>query len=330
MILTFYNKNLEITGIITQWKSLYFSNTYNSMGSFNLELNAHNNSADFERLWEYCTIDYDNENVYVITSVNAIGSSIVLTGFPATYIFSKRVSTTVISEMNAEQAMKKIVDEMSPWDNVITADSKGIEDVFQAQISDTQVIEYLQTIGQATDIGFRLVKKGQKLVFESFKPPINYSIKYSTSLKNVANLDYFVSENEFYNVAIVAGAGEGANRITEIATIGNPTGTSRRELYVDARNEQLKEGETIIAYRKRLQQIGLKKLVDQIRIETLSFFISNDDMVSLGDVVDVYLEEYKTYIQARVVEIETINEGNTTVKTIQIGTPIKTTRRVIR
>lgn len=332
MILTFYNKNLEVTGSITQWKSLYFSNTYNTMGSFSLEISAQNNESYFERLWEYCTIDYDNNNVYVITSVNVVDKSIVLTGFPITYIFSKRVSTEVIGAGTAEKAMRKVVETMSPWDNLIVGNENGYTDILDFAMSDASVLDYLQTIGEACDMGFRVVKKENNLVFECFKPSLNTSVKYSTSLKNVANLDYLVNENDYYNTAIVAGAGEGDNRVTVLAhnypTGALPQGVARREIYVDARNERPKEGETDYNYKIRLRNFGLKKLSKMQRINNLSFYISSDDSVSLGDVIDVYLEEYKTYIRSRVVEVETINEGNQTIKTIQVGTPIKITRSV--
>ena len=334
MILTFYNKNLEITGSITRWKSLYFSNTYNTMGSFVLEISAQNNASDFYRLWEYCIIDYDNDNVYIITSANVVNKSIVLTGFPATYIFSKRASVQVVGNEKAETAMHKVVQTMSPWDNLIVDDEIGYTDVYNHSMSDSSVLDYLQSIGEASDMGFRVVKRGSNLVFKCFKPTLNTSVKYSTSLKNVANLDYLVNENDFYNTAIVAGAGEGENRITVVAykTLDGtiPQGTERREIYVDARNEQPKENETDSTYKNRLKKLGLKKLAKMNKTENLSFFIANDDSVALGDVIDVYLEEYKIYIRARVVEVETINEGNTTVKTIQVGTPIKVIRSVTK
>ena len=317
MILTFYNKDLEVTGSITQWKSLYFSNTYNTMGSFSLEISAQNNESYFERLWEYCTIDYDNDNVYVITSVNVVDKSIVLTGFPVTYIFSKRVSTEVVGTELAEKAMHKVVGTMSPWDSLVLGNEIGYTDVLDFTMSDTSVLDYLQSIGEASDMGFRVVKKENNLVFECFKPSLNTSVKYSTSLKNVANLDYLVNENDYYNTAIVAGAGEGDNRVTVLAHNSPngilPQGVARREIYVDARNEQPKEGETNYNYRMRLRNFGLKKLAEMQRVNNLSFYISSDDAVSLGDVIDVYLEEYKTYIRARVVEVETINEGNQTI-----------------
>ena len=326
MIISFYDKNLELITVISRWVSLLGVNTYNSMGAFTLELRNNSNTSQLMRDFFYCTIDNDDENPYIVMSAQSVDGSVVFTGFPCTYIFSKRVSTTIIKNKNAEQAMKSLVDGMTPWDNLTTAPIQGLTDVFDNQISDKQVLEYLQGIAQATDTGFKVVKDGKNLVFKCFKPSVNNNVKYSTSLRNVANLEYFKSDNDYYNVAIVAGAGEGSNRVTVTAMIGNPTGTDRRELYVDARNEQPEEGETTNAYKQRLTQIGLQKLTETLKVETLHFLVKESDDVKLGDIINVSLDEFDISVQARVVEEQILNENNTTVRTISVGTPINIRR----
>ena len=326
MIISFYDKNLELITVISRWVSLLGVNTYNSMGAFTLELRNNSNTSQLMRDFLYCTIDNDDENPYIVMSAQSVDGSVVFTGFPCTYIFSKRASTTIIKNKNAEQSMKSLVDSMTPWDNLTTAPVQGLTDVFDNQISDKQVLEYLQGISQATDTGFKVVKDGKNLVFKCFKPSVNNNVKYSTSLRNVANLEYFKSDNDYYNVAIVAGAGEGSNRVTVTAMIGNPTGTDRRELYVDARNEQPEEGETTNAYKHRLTQIGLQKLTETLKVETLHYLVKESDDVKLGDIINVSLDEFDISIQARVVEEQILNENNTTVRTISVGTPINIRR----
>lgn len=326
MIVSFYDKNLELITVISRWVSLLGVNTYNTMGAFTLEMRNNSNISQLMKDFFYCTVDNDDENPYIVMSAQSVEGSVVFTGFPCTYIFSKRVSTTVIKNKNAEQAMKDLVDSMASWDNLMTAPLQGLTDIFINQISGKQILEYLQGIGQANDIGFRVVKEGKKLVFKCFKPSLNNNVKYATSLRNVTNLDYFKSENDYYNVAVVAGAGEGSNRVTVTATLGNPIGTERRELYMDARNEQPEEEETTSAYEQRLSQIGLQKLTETLRIETLNFLVKASDDVKLGDIINVSLDEFDISVQARVVEEQILNQNNTTVRTISVGTPINIRR----
>jgi ribosomal 50S subunit-recycling heat shock protein len=289
------------------------------MGAFTLEVRSNANISRLMKDFFYCTIDNDDENPYIVMSAQSFDGNVVFTGFPCTYIFSKRASTTVIKNKNAEQAMKSLVDNMAPWDNLTTAPVQGLTDVFNNQISDKQVLEYLQGIGQATDTGFKVVKDGKKLVFKCFKPSVNNKVKYSTNLKNVANLEYLKNENDYYNVAIVAGSGVDDNRISVVATIGKPTGVDRREIYIDARQEQPKEEETIEDYKQRLWQIGLQKLTEKLKIENLHFFVKQSDNVKLGDVIKVSLEEFDMNIKARVVEEHLLNEKNTTTRTIVVS-----------
>lgn len=327
MIVSFYDKNLELITVISRWVSLLGVNTYNSMGAFTLELRSNSNISQLMKDFFYCTIDNDDENPYIVMSVQSVDGNVVFTGFPCTYIFSKRASTTTIKNKNAEQAMKSLVDGMTPWDNLTTAPVQGLTDVFDNQISDKQVLEYLQGIAQSTDTGFKVVKEGENLVFKCFKPSVNNNVKYATSLRNVSNLEYFKSENDYCNVAIVAGAGEGSNRITVIAAMNEkPAGTNRRELYVDARNVQPEENETTEDYKQRLKQVGLQKLTEMLKVENLHFLVKESDDVKLGDIINVSLDEFDISIQARVVEEQILNQNNTTVRTISVGTPINIRR----
>lgn len=322
MIVSFYNKNLELITAISRWVSLLGVNTYNTMGVFTLEIRNNSNISKLMKDFFYCTIDNDDEHPYIVMSAQSLDGNVVFTGFPCTYIFSKRASTRVIRNKNAEQAMKELVDSMTPWDNLITETAQGLEDVFENQISDKQVLEYLQGISQATDMGFKVVKEGQNLVFKCFKPTLNDSVKYATSLHNVSNLEYFKSDDDYYNVAIVAGEDEGSNRKTVTATIGNPVGTDRRELYVDARHIQSEEGEMTDSYENRLIQFGLQKLFEKLSVEKFNFLVKESDNVKLGDIVNVSLEEFNLIVQARVTEEQILNEKNTTTKTISLS-PLK-------
>jgi Holliday junction resolvase RusA-like endonuclease len=292
------------------------------MGAFTLEVRNNSNISQLMKNLFYCTIDNDDENPYIVMSAQSAEGNVVFTGFPCTYIFSKRVCTDVIKNKNAEQAMKALVDNMSEWDNLITAPIEGFSDIFTNQVSDKSILEYLQTIGQATDTGFKVIKEGKKLVFKCFKPQINNSVKFGTSLKNVFELEYTKNDNKFFNTAIVSGAGEGSNRVTVIVSIGEPVGTERREIYIDARSVQPQEGETDENYRERLASWGLQKLAEKLKIETLKFVVKENEKVKLGDIINITLDEFDITLQARVVEEEILNQKNTTVRTIMVGTPL--------
>ena len=62
MIVSFYDKNLELITVISRWVSLLGVNTYNSMGAFTLEMRSNSNISQLMKDFFYCTIDNDDEN----------------------------------------------------------------------------------------------------------------------------------------------------------------------------------------------------------------------------------------------------------------------------
>lgn len=319
----FYDEELTLQEEVYSFVSVLAVNTYNTMGSFLLELINSPELSNTAKLWQYCVVNDDTDNVFVVTNVNITDTRIIISGFPATFILGKRVSLDVIKEVNAEQAMLNLVNKMNYWENLSSNTPKGYTDVFKNQISDMSVLEYEQGIGQAVDMGFRVAKRDNLLRFECYKPSINENAKYSTSLRNVTNVQYVANEDEYANVAIVAGEGEGENRTVVIVTIGDSQGRERRELYVDARSEQPEEDETEEEYRQRLERIGLQALAECPKIESLFFDVSTDDTVKLGDIVTVSIDEYNIVMQVRVVEDQILSVNNTITRKIGVGTPLK-------
>ncbi len=319
----FYDEELTLQEEVYSFVSVLAVNTYNTMGSFLLELINSPELSNTAKLWQYCVVNDDTNNVFVVTNVNITDTRIIISGFPATFILGKRVSLDVIKKVNAEQAMLNLVNKMNYWEKLSSNTPKGYSDVFKNQISDMSVLEYEQGIGQAVDMGFRVAKRDNLLRFECYKPSINENAKYSTSLRNVTNVQYVANEDEYANVAIVAGEGEGENRTVVIVTIGDPQGRERRELYVDARSEQPEEDETEEEYRQRLERIGLQALAECPKIESLFFDVSTDDTVKLGDIVTVSIDEYNIVMQVRVVEDQILSVNNTITRKIGVGTPLK-------
>ena len=70
----------------------------------------------------------------------------------------------------------------------------------------------------------------------------------------------------------------------------------------------------------------MQKLTEMLKVETLHFLVKESDDVKLGDIINVSLDEFDIGIQARVVEEQILNENNTTVRTISVGTPINIRR----
>lgn len=317
-----YNLDLERQGMITSFISLVWEEGYNTEGTFQLECNLQDELLDLLQLEWYCGLT-DHDTLMVIKSVEIEDNIIVVNGYPATHIFEDRVSTEVISNENAEGAMRSLVEDMDPYPCIELGDEAGLEETFTPETSDQTLLEYFETIAQECELGFRLRhdKENKKLLFEVYKGEENPNAKFSTLYGNMGDISYSLTSNEYKNVAVVAGQGEGDDRVTVFAGDTESTGSDRREMYVDARQEQQEEDETDEEYEERLVAYGEEKLIDQIKVESIEFELY-DDEIELGDIVYCRIPEIGVNATVQVVSIEEESEDNHIKKTATLGTPI--------
>lgn len=325
-VFNIYDKSLNRIGTIETWVSLLWQEGYNTVGTFVIECQQTKEVAKLLKVGNYIGRG-DFKTLCFIRSVEIRNHLIVANGHPAVNILGERVSTTVINNQNAEEAMRSLVANMSPWECVEVGNLAGITEKFERQISDKTILQYCEEISAEIDAGFefRFDKANKKLLFEIYKPVKNENLVFATKFGNLAEITYSETDNQFKNIAVVAGAGEGDARIT--VTVGNltATGVERREMYVDARNIQPEEGETEEAYRIRLENEGLERLAAQIKIENLSAKINSDDFGKryfLGDVVTCILDDLGVKLDTRIIGFSYISQNNQTVTELEFGKPI--------
>lgn len=317
-----YDINLNRIGVLSTWISMVWEESYNSDGSFQIEVQQTTESADLLKVDRYAGIRESN-TLMIIKAVQIENGKIIASGYPAISVLSERVSTEVVSNQNAEEALRKLISSVDPWPRLELGKVSGITDKFSAEKSDASLLEYCQVIAQSVDMGIRLRhdRKEKKLLFECYKPKINENAKYSTSYGNMGNTKYSVSTAKLKNVAVVAGAGEGSSRVTVMAGRTDLKGFERREMYVDARSEHPKEGESDESYRARLVRFGEEKLVGQSKIENFSFDL-DDNKLSLGDIITCNVSEICVKLKVRVTGIRMTSKNNVTKIEASVGTPI--------
>ena len=127
---------------------------------------------------------------------------------------------------------------------------------------------------------------------------------FKPSFENIINSNYSDIQSEAKTIALVAGEGEGSQRVTRI--VGTGTGLLRKELYVDARDLQ-SDDISQQEYYAKLDQRGTEKLGENKvkktfdgQCETTRMFKYKDDFY-MGDVVQV-ADEYGMESSARVTE----------------------------
>lgn len=322
-----YDMELNRIGVLSTWVSMVWEESYNADGSFQIEVQQTESVTKLLQIDRYAGIKESN-TLMIIKAVQISNGKVIASGYPALWVLADRVSTSVVSNTNAETALRNLVSAMDPWPRLGLGESAGLTDVFTAEKSDASLLEYCQVIAQAVDMGVRLRhdKKAKKLLFECYKPAADANLRFSTAYGNMGDMEYSSSTASLKNVAIVAGAGEGDARITVEAGETSKTGAERREMYVDARSEQPEEGESDADYKARLVRYGEEKLVGQVKIENFSFTI-DDERAKLGDIVTCNSPEIGVKLQVRITGIRRTTQNNGTTVEASVGTPIILRRR---
>lgn len=318
-------------GWVDVWVSIYWDSPYYSEGGFTLEVRptAENLQLLKEGRWVVRSDESPRIPMRICSRANQNeDANLVVSGYPATWILTKRVSAATIKGQNAEQAMRGLVSAMRPWPRLELGTEYGFDTTFSKQTSGGTVFDYCQTIGQACDLGFRIVLDGKgadkRLLFECFRPTFDPNNRFSPKWGNLLNAGWSFADTDYANVALVQGAGEGSARATVWVGDVDTTGADRREMYIDARDIQPDEdsGETTASqsYLQKLADRGGEKLLAQLRTGSIEFDV-DDDVLQVGDVLSASLPQLGYTAMVRVADIITQSQDSGTTRTIRLGTP---------
>ena len=252
-------------GNIDVWVSVYWDEPYNTEGSFSLEVRPtpENLALLREGRWvvrtdaavkipmRICHRSNENED-----------ANLVVTGYPATWIYTKRVSASAVKNEAAEAAMLALAKAAAPWPKLEVAEPKGFDTTFEQQTSGATLFDYFKTVGSACDLGFRVILMGKnsakKLMFEVWRPTADPNNRFSTKWGSLREASWAFGDGSYANVALVLGAGEGSSRAMVWVGDTDAAGAERREMIIDARDVQPEDSETntSASYLKRLADRG--------------------------------------------------------------------------
>lgn len=261
------------------------------------------------------------------------------------------MATEVIS--NVEAGMRRIYTNNRRDLPIVMGAEKGFTETISTEITWDTVLEAYQVLSEASGLGFRVV----------FDPALgtesldiykgtdrttgeHYNGYFSTDLGNMLNFSLGKNEKSYCNVAVVAGEGEGKDRVVVIVSFGNHQGRDRRELYVNAariRKEyqiatptgQVDEygnptytyttgTYTDTQYAAMLRQAGISELLKNITTLAVSTEVTQNPLefgkdYFLGDILPLKLELYDINMTARVLSATFIREETGDKMTVTLG-----------
>lgn len=326
--LFFFDKELNLLGIVDYFISLRWRRKYFEAGEFEIVLPVNDYMMQF--------IDTDvivMRNNYTEAGIietiefsdNGTNEEVTISGRFLSSLLSRRIVKSKINfSGNTIEGMNTIVNAMTPlttqWETeTVTMSSPHID--FQCTYKN--VYEYLCKLAEYSNIGFRIVPNVDSKVymFEVWKgvdrtseQNENEQYSFSDDNYNIEQGSLVISEKTKATYVLVGGTGEDTARVL-VAVDDGATGFDRYEVFSDQKslsNNNLSDS----AYKAQLQDIGEGKLSDGTFKLEVTALVQQDYKTKwdLGDIVNIKKEKWGVYTSYRIIEVEeTIEDGKKTI-----------------
>lgn len=331
------NKNFEIVGVMDSYYSIEWVRRYYNTGDFVLKTIANSETVELLKEDNYIVREDDEMIVQIekknISTNSESGNDITVSGRSVEKVLGQRIIWTQTNSRAGETAeafIRRLVEENAintaeperKIPNLKLGELKGFQEKIDKQITGDNLLTAVTEICQAYEYGFKIIMNTEgNLEFElykgtdrSYKQNENPYVIFSDSFDNIINTTYEYDKENFANVALVGGEGEGKER--KYQTIGAGSGYGRYEIFVDAKDLSTNDGEiTLSDYNKMLQERGKEKISEKAltesyegELETTKTYIYKEDY-NVGDIVQVE-NEFEIRANPRIIEmIESHNEN---------------------
>lgn len=328
------NKELKIVGIVDSYISIIWTTRYFTYGDFELYISADKTMLELLKVGRYLVRDKDIKsdgfyNVMMIKNREIVtnaeeGDHLIVTGYDLKSIIHQRVipEQTILSG-EVETCIDSLIDEniinssinARNVNNLIIGNNTIINTyTMKQQITGKNLGEAVTDICTTYGYGYDVYINNGNFVFyvyeganRSYGQTTNPYVVISSQYDNLLSSDYQVKMDDFANVAVVAGEGEGTAR--KKVTVGTAQGLERYEVWLDSRNTSSNDGEiTEEEYNQLLYEEGVETLSElQVttsftgEIDSTINYVFNRDFF-LGDIIQVE-NDYGIKAKTRIIEV---------------------------
>ena len=331
------DNNLNKIQLLEIYRSFIWTNRYFTPGDFELYTPATKALLNTIKQGYYIIRDDDLTQCMIISNFEVTtdvenGDYITITGQSLKSILSRRIVWEQTNlNGNVETMLRKLVTdnainpdiEARAISRLMLGDTIGLTETLNAQFTGDNLGEALTAVCQSFGIGYDVLldlpnKKFKFVLLQgkdrTFNQDTNARVVFSNSFENLLTTDYIYNSDEYKNVALVAGEGQGTARKT--AAVGSSSDLNRFEIYVDARDVSSNNGEIDdTEYNKLLLERGAQKLAETVVKESISGEVEanytyklNVDY-GLGDIVEVR-NDYGVVLTPRIIEVIECNDEN--------------------
>lgn len=338
------DRSFKPVAVIDCYKSLIWTKRYYTCGDFELYIPAD------ESMLQYLQPDYflardDDDSIMVIEDIDIqtdaeSGDFFIVSGRSLESILARRVVSRqkVIDSSDVVQGIKQLIVSQTgngnpssyrAFPNFVIDDSLTYPETLLTQFTGTVLLDAVSSICTRFGIGFKMTATRSRNSYQmtlSFYEGSEVDVTFSPEFDNMINSKYQRDYRTYYNYVVVAGEGEGTDRMyvnVHQGPYGSAppySGLNLRERFVDARNMSSNNGEISAGnYQKMLIEEGKERLAEfgvtqtfESEIEPQMTYKYKTDY-NLGDIVTV-TNEYGVTAKPRIIEIiESWDESGYTV-----------------
>jgi hypothetical protein len=354
MDLYIYDRSLNLVGINDSFDSLRWVRRHYKSGEFelhcplteyNLSLLSKGNIIHKKGDIEAGFIEYRNMKQESDGKESLVIKGRFLTG----YINRRIIGESKIINTTSEMAMREIVNDncIAPNDNkriipnLILGVARGYKRDINYQVQyGANLSEELENISDTSDLGHRinLDINNKRLVFDVYEG-LDRSVNqndnprciFSKEFDNIIEQEYTDSLNNYKNLCVIGGTGEGSSR--KLATIGDSTGLDRFEVFNDQKGLSNEVDGTVMSdtdYSNLLIGKGNETLANSKEIQTFNSRVNLKSNLKykidfdIGDIVTMLSKRWNVTLDSRIIEIEEVYEENGLDINITFGANIPT------
>lgn len=327
-----YNNPIWLKPLNVQWNAKFYE-----CGDFCIQIPT----VSYEDIFAYvyCSERKQTGIIQKVFHESSIqGKMTQISGFFLERMFYDCVirSTYKVTNKNICTIAKELIQTYCAQDNIIFGSYADLGTAIDFQETGGTLGEVLYTLLKTQNLTYQLeydFKSGMitcnfvKGTDRTQDQTINNTVTFSETLKNLYGPQYTVDASNYKNYAIVAGEGEGSERIYVDVDMRQP-GERMKQLLVDAGNVK-KEELSLNEYKKQLSQRGLEKLMNHTNIENVEFSLDNSRITyledfNLGDKVNIVIEDFGLSYSAEIIEVREVLKDNQHTIEIELGDKIPT------
>lgn len=327
--------SFKVVDTIDIYNSVIWTTRYYTAGDFELFMSVDKDKFKYIKKGYYLVREQDRIsddkfiNVMIISNFEIKtdvenGDTLTITGKCLKSIVNRRVVVNqTILNGKVENCIKQLLNDniINPTDTArkISNFEIGLHTLINTYTMSMQVTgdnlgEVITEICTTYGYGWDVFISDGKFIFylyegidRSTNQNVNPRVTFSSEYDNLITSDYLSNSDNYANVAIVAGEGEGINR--KKATAGTVAGLDRVEVFIDSRNSSTNEGNISESeYINMLIEEGNEALSEMKVTTSFEGDVDNNGTYQLnvdymlGDLVQV-INDYNLSATTRIIEI---------------------------